>query len=56
MGYSPWRGKELDTTEQLTLSPALINSILPSFCLVSGNYFPTCTWTMTYALSSFLKM
>ena len=31
----------------LTASPTLINFILLSFCLMSGNSFPTHAWTMT---------
>ena len=31
----------------LTVSPTLINFISLSFCLMSGNPFPTCTQTMT---------
>ena len=31
----------------LNTSPTLINSILPSFCLLSGNSFPICAQIMT---------
>ena len=39
VGYSPWGGKELDTTEQLTLSGAeLLQHVSPS---LAGGFFAT---------------
>ena len=45
MGYSPWGCKELNTTEQLTLSLTL--SSLASFHCVSLIFFCVCVWLHT---------
>ena len=39
-------GSLVSWPDVLTASPILVNSILLSFCLMSGNSFPTCAWIM----------
>ena len=45
IGYQPEKGADSPLSRPTALT--LINSILLSFCLVSGNSFPTRTQTMT---------
>ena len=45
IGYQPEKGADSPLSRPATLT--LINSILLSFCLVSGNSFPTRAQTMT---------
>ena len=48
-------GSPLSWPAVLTASPILINFISLSFCLMSGNSFPTRTQIMTLALGEFLQ-
>ena len=46
-GHPSSVGSPLSWPAVLTASPTLINFISLSFCLMSGNFFPTRSWTTT---------
>ena len=54
MDYRPLfnDGSPLSQPTVLTASPTLINCVLLSFCLMSGNSFPTRAWTVTFTTSA----